>query len=68
MFIETMIITPDNLHDIVEINNSEVVTKIIEIFTNYKLQNSSLLTDFKVYGEYTYTNVFNKLYLHKYHL
>jgi hypothetical protein len=66
MFIETMNITPDNLIDIVKIdNNSEVVEKIIKIFTDYKLQNNSPLNDFKVYGEYTFANVFNnRLYLH----
>ncbi len=61
-----MNITPDNLIDIVKIdNNSEVVEKIIKIFTDYKLQNNSPLNDFKVYGEYTFANVFNnRLYLH----
>ena len=62
-----MNITQDNLKVIVNIidNNSEVVGKIIKIFTDYKLQNNSPLNDFKVYGEYTYANVFNnRLYLH----
>ena len=62
-----MNITPNNLKVIVNIidNNSEVVGKIIKIFTDYKLQNNSPLNDFKVYGEYTYANVFNnRLYLH----
>ena len=30
------------------------------------MQNNSLLTDFKVYGEYTYNIVFKKLHLHSY--